>query len=1014
MSDETISIYYQPAYEINGLTIYHKIIVYKDSNDNYFGADGIPLSAQGVGASAALGVLAGSGYHGVTFAAAAVASLINHPVDTRITSYGSSLPPGMDQMAHHEVIEQADLSVYWTSIQETMNTLDGNFAYLIFTQNCNTVVDTAIDLAGLSLPAEDGNYFAPGSGHDFNIAVPVSAQDVSDAIDYAKTTLDAMIQESIEGAEAIRQATGEALRSLGQVIYQILPEDATMLLDGLQDYIDGATPAHRAEIEGICEYMLRDDIGLQEEEGDNLRDWAKDVWDWLKAALGISSPLVLDLSENGTGVELVAQDSSSAVYFDWNGDGFATASGWVTANAGFLVYDEDESGVIENGTEMFGDQTGFANGFLALANYDSNTDDVIDDSDTIWDDLRVWVDENGNGYSEDDELHTLDELLITEIDLDYSTVDYQIAGNNVYQESTFTMDSETRDVLDVYFTTDTMNTGYVGDIDLDMSVFELPAVRGYGQLPQMSLALMLDNDTEDSDSLISLMTGLADVDYETLGVDDDPMPFYAAVEKVMLRWAGVDDVVSDSRGGWIDARYLEFVEKITGQDFTQLGGGDDPLAGPAPVIMEAWGIAHQAIAARLAYQIMDGHELFDDAPLYDPVTDAFGDSTGVDFDALETFLTHTDYLDHLTAARLAVSWTEEIIGFDNLTTQEKADFEDLLPQNVTLDALLADVQYASTSATGYLYGDANDNFMVTPSTTEETVQNFSAGAGNDLLISGSATQSVYAYDGNDVMIAGTGRQTLLGYDGDDLYVFAPGTGQMDGSYYNTIQESASNGTDTLRITGGVEADDVYAWTTSNGYLYVQYTDTDFVRATASATGGASRVGERLEKIVFDDETEWDLTTGLMLHNNDTSRTFYGSTGDDVMIAGGGADKLYGKAGDDILESGGGSADWLYGDAGADTFRFMEDTAYDALDLIKDFDAGEGDAIDIADLLTGYNPLSDTISDFVSLSESGGHTTLAVDKDGTGGTYSFTDVARIDSTTGLDLNDMITNGELLIA
>lgn len=745
--------------------------------------------------------------------------------------------------------------------------------------------------------------------------------------------------------------------------------------------------------------------------GKEVPNWYQMLLDYFAGSKQQSSPLVLDIA--GTGINLAEVGEEGSVY--WQHDpssDFANASGWIAEGTGLLAIDLNENGIIDNHSELFGTTT--TDGFTVLDAYDSNSDDVIDDTDADWDDLLVWLDSNQNGYSEEEELFTLDELLITEIDLGYTTSDYYIAGNHITHESTFTIDGQTHDIVDTWFTYDTGDTEFVGNHSLDPFAYFAPTLKGYGEVPDFHIALSLDNDLQDADSLISLMTALLDSDYSTLGVENDPMPFYAAVEKIMLRWAGVDDVVSDSRGNFIDARYLEFVEKITGQAFTQLEGGDDPLAGPAPIIMEAWGTAHQAIAARLAYQLMNGHELFEGSPIYITVTDAFGDSTGVDFDALETFLTHTDYLDHLTAARLAVSWTEEIIGFDNLTTQEKADFEDLLPQNVTLDALLADVQYASTSATGYLYGDANDNFMVTPSTTEETVQNFSAGAGNDLLISGSATQSVYAYDGNDVMIAGTGRQTLLGYDGDDLYVFAPGTGQMDGSYYNTIQESASNGTDTLRITGGVEADDVYAWTTSNGYLYVQYTDTDFVRATASATGGASRVGERLEKIVFDDETEWDLTTGLTLHNNDTSRTFYGSTSNDVMIAGGGADKLYGKGGDDILESGGGSADWLYGDAGADTFRFMEDTAYDALDLIQDFDAVEGDAIDIADLLTGYNPISDTISDFVSLTESGGHTTLAVDKDGTGGTYSFTDVARLTSTTGLDLNDMITNGELLIA
>ena len=91
------------------------------------------------------------------------------------------------------------------------------------------------------------------------------------------------------------------------------------------------------------------------------------------------SPLVLDLNNNG--VELTALTSDKAVYWDHNHDGFAEASGWVGANDGILAIDLNADGIINNGAELFGDQTGYANGFLALKQYDSNNDNQITSTD---------------------------------------------------------------------------------------------------------------------------------------------------------------------------------------------------------------------------------------------------------------------------------------------------------------------------------------------------------------------------------------------------------------------------------------------------------------------------------------------------------------------------------------------------------------------------------------------------------------------------------------------------------
>ena len=95
-----------------------------------------------------------------------------------------------------------------------------------------------------------------------------------------------------------------------------------------------------------------------------------------------------------------------------------------------------------------------------------------------------------------------------------------------------------------------------------------------------------------------------------------------------------------------------------------------------------------------------------------------------------------------------------------------------------------------------------------------------------------------------------------------------------------------------------------------------------------------------------------------LNGGDGADKLYGDAGNDKLIGGAGGDLIKGGAGDDWIEGGAGR-DRLYGDAGADTFVFnMSDL--DALDIIYDFNAAEGDRI----LITGLAGSTNATFDFV--------------------------------------------------
>ena len=136
--------------------------------------------------------------------------------------------------------------------------------------------------------------------------------------------------------------------------------------------------------------------------------------DATKTAEAQASPLVLDL--DGDGVETTS--AANGVYFDHDGNGFSEKTGWAGKDDGLLVRDINGNGQIDDGTELFGDNTILsngqkaANGFEALKDLDSNNDGVFNSSDTAWNQVKVWKDGNGNGIVDEGELLTLEEANI--------------------------------------------------------------------------------------------------------------------------------------------------------------------------------------------------------------------------------------------------------------------------------------------------------------------------------------------------------------------------------------------------------------------------------------------------------------------------------------------------------------------------------------------------------------------------------------------------------------------------
>ncbi|RLA04344.1 MAG: hypothetical protein DRQ47_03510, partial [Gammaproteobacteria bacterium] len=155
-----------------------------------------------------------------------------------------------------------------------------------------------------------------------------------------------------------------------------------------------------------------------------------------------SDPLIIDMNGDG----LTSSGVEQGAIFDINADGKLDQVSVPTSDNVFLALDINNNGRIDNGSELFGDQTGYQNGFSYLASFDGNNDGLINANDAIFDSLlTLRLSDNQQFITE------LSSTPIKSINLGYSDSNSKTdAGDKIVQISDYTKsDGQTGVVADL-------------------------------------------------------------------------------------------------------------------------------------------------------------------------------------------------------------------------------------------------------------------------------------------------------------------------------------------------------------------------------------------------------------------------------------------------------------------------------------------------------------------------------------------------------------------------------------
>ncbi|MBF0383731.1 MAG: hypothetical protein HQL69_22160 [Magnetococcales bacterium] len=555
------------------------------------------------------------------------------------------------------------------------------------------------------------------------------------------------------------------------------------------------------------------------------------------------SPLVLDL--DGNGIELTHAYSEN-VYFDIDADGHAERVGWVGQGDGLLAMDFNGNGMIDDITELYGDDQMAA--FDKLRLHDSNSDGVINALDTDFSQFLIWRDLDMDGVSDAGELQDLVTVGIDSISLAEQPDDRWLNENYISSNSTFSQGGQTKEIVDAHFLNDNADSWYRGaagevfgsTIEVDLDVLLMPQSRGYGLLPSLHIAMT------NNPLLKQMVRQLTHLPTTQISEAAD------MVEEILLEWAGVrnndPDARGESVGSNIDARHVDFIEKFTGVTWLQRGLTPIVGANAAIGIKKSWHGIHSLLMSRILVQgtlakVFPNAQydfVTDTVQLNDTMTDIIARAEGVapTADAESFWLNLADSLivskDELSVdistinSAISTAYGQELfIGEKTLLPADGIAYTgvDSQPETHTLSTRVGDGQDNSINGldrNDYMFGGGGSDLLVGNGGDDlllgeagndtisggEGLDRLEGNAGDDILNGDGGRDDLSGGDGADTLYGGSGNDKLAGGDGADILDGGSGIDQLD---YNESDSGISINLTTGEAFGGHAAGDVLSY-----------------------------------------------------------------------------------------------------------------------------------------------------------------------------------------------------------
>jgi Ca2+-binding RTX toxin-like protein len=649
----------------------------------------------------------------------------------------------------------------------------------------------------------------------------------------------------------------------------------------------------------------------------------------------VHDPLAFDLNNDGS---ISTLSKLRNVHFDLDNSGFAEQTSWVAPSDGLLVLDRNHNNFIDGGAELFGNQTTLKNGtkakdgFEALADFDTNADGKINNSDSIFTELKLWQDTNSNGRADAGELLSLSAAGIAAINLAHTAIDNTTKTNTDTQgvthsdQGTFTRTNNTTSITHtLWFDADTRNTIAVRNLQnnpvvISAEILALPDAIGFGNNYSLREAMVLDTTGTLKQAVIDFKNATTSAAKK------------AIVTTILNLWTHQENTLANSRGEFINAKHLGVLESFWGQSVAPQLPSNSAQAAER---------IYQQLELSVYSQLMQQTQY---KTLLAGVTfTQVGTQWHANFATATTQLVNKFVSNDPTAAATLTDFADVIHGYNPYDVNSLyQDFSSAITASVaTLSATQQDIIFAIVRA-------QNDNLTGTAGVDiingYSGDDNLTALAGNDTLLGGLGNDTLNAGDGNDSLTGGSGFDTLIGGAGDDTYYLNLGDGA------DTILDSA--GTDVVQLGAGITENNVTV--KNNGTDFFLALDSGENITLSNTVGSGNIVFENaIEIIRFANGTEWNLARLQLeaLKGTSADDDINGFNTDDTIASGAGNDTINAWGGNNIL-SGGQGDDLLVASIGNDVYRYAQG---DGNDLI--IDAGGTDRIEFGAGITAEQVLA---------------------------------------------------------